>query len=384
MHSSMLVNLLVLTASRASALPATCSRSDHHNANRHCRDLTIDINISAENQVFTLKPPHGDIEVTNFVLNVIQPGSNFTQTISSGTSTKSGSYQIAATYCEPSHGPGKALQILTHGINFGKSYWDHPVHNYNYSYVNSALSRNYSVFFYDRLGVGGSSKGDPLNEIQPALELSALQALTSMLRQTSVPGIETKYEKLVHVGHSFGSLLTYAFTDSFPTLSNGIALTGFSLDPEFSALSILGDNIVAANSLPEWKHLPDGYLVDKGVNSLHTGFFSPDAFDPEVLEAAYKVVEPRTIGETLSQDVVPMQSQFGGPVLVITGERDFPACGGNCLATEPSIPAMTEEAFVKASSFNVTIVPGTGHALNFHYSWPTTYGVVSDFFDEIV
>ncbi|KAI0206780.1 alpha/beta-hydrolase [Astrocystis sublimbata] len=384
MYKLALLGLLVGTACQASMIPAAHPRDDHFNTKRNCRNLTVDIDISAVNQVWTFKPPHGNIEVTEFILNYTEPDGNFTEKNSNGNTTKSGSYQIAATYCEPPDGPGKALQILTHGISFSRSYWDHPVHNYNYSYVNAALSRNYSTFFYDRLGVGESSKGDPLNEIQPALEISALQALTTMLRNTSVPGIKTKYETIVHVGHSFGSLLTYAFTNSFPALSDAIALTGFGLDADFATQSLLGDSLIAANSFKKWKSFHDGYLIHNALNSLQVGFFSPENFDVEVLKAAYRSIAPRTIGEVLSQDTVPLQSQFGGPVLVVTGERDAVVCGGNCLATTPSIPKMSKSAFVKKPPFKAFIVPATGHALNFHYTFPTTYGVISDFFDKMV
>jgi hypothetical protein len=37
-------------------------------------------------------------------------------------------------------------------------YWDVEVDPENYSFVDFAISRGYSVFFYDRLGVGKSSK----------------------------------------------------------------------------------------------------------------------------------------------------------------------------------------------------------------------------------
>ena len=58
----------------------------------------------------------------------------------------SGSYCIAATHCTPDSGPGKALQILTHGIGFDRSYWDFPaVHGRNYSYVNAALERAFGL-----------------------------------------------------------------------------------------------------------------------------------------------------------------------------------------------------------------------------------------------
>jgi len=38
------------------------------------------------------------------------------------------------------------------------SYWDSEYQPENYNFVDFAISRGYSVFFYDRLGTGESSK----------------------------------------------------------------------------------------------------------------------------------------------------------------------------------------------------------------------------------
>lgn len=118
----------------------------------------------------------------------------------------SGNYSIAAQYCTPDSGLVKGLQILTHGVGFDRSYWDLPINNYNYSYVAQALERGYSTFAYDRLGIGQSSHGEPLNEIQSTLEVAALRALTTGLRDLTLPGIVDSYSKIFHVGHSFGSI----------------------------------------------------------------------------------------------------------------------------------------------------------------------------------
>lgn len=42
-----------------------------------------------------------------------------------------------------------------------------------------------------------------------------------------------KPDKVVHVGHSFGSIVTNALVASHPTLSDGIVLTGFSQNFEW-------------------------------------------------------------------------------------------------------------------------------------------------------
>ncbi|RYO83612.1 hypothetical protein DL766_006459 [Monosporascus sp. MC13-8B] len=51
-----------------------------------------------------------------------------------------------------------------------------------------------------------------------------------MFRDTTVSGIPASYDKIFHVGHNFGSRLTYnlAATYADEAISDGITLTGFS------------------------------------------------------------------------------------------------------------------------------------------------------------
>ncbi|CAG7998322.1 unnamed protein product [Penicillium salamii] len=65
-------------------------------------------------------------------------------------------------------------------------------------------------FCVDRLGIGKSSHGDPKNEIQTALEVESLAQIPQMIRNGNVPGLRKKPSKILHVGHSFGSVQSYA------------------------------------------------------------------------------------------------------------------------------------------------------------------------------
>lgn len=51
-------------------------------------------------------------------------------------------------------------------------------------------------------------------------------------------------------------------------------------------------------------------------------------------------------------------NKFAGPVLIITGNRDIPYCGGNCVAAPtgyPNIPSQSRQYIPNANPFNVTI-----------------------------
>ncbi|KAF3006953.1 hypothetical protein E8E14_003185 [Neopestalotiopsis sp. 37M] len=354
-------------------------------AARQCQNLTIPIVASARNGVFDLTAPKNNIDVVNFVLDATQPGHNLTAELLTGYATVSGNYSIAATYCQPDGGPGTTLQVLTHGVGFDRSYWDFPANNYNYSYVNQALDRGYSTFAYDRLGIGESSHGDPVNEIQSYLEIAALRTLTTMLRQSTVSGITANFSKIAHVGHSYGSVETYGLVAQDPTISDGIALTGFSKDADFLGEFSLGANEIQANTFSRLSNYVDGYIAPATASALQADFFAPREFSPEILEAAFNTSQPNSVGEVLTMNgAYDAPNPYGGPVLVITGERDVPFCGGNCSATEPSIPEMVKGSFQNASYFDAVLIPGSGHGLNLEYTWPITYSTILDFMDKHV
>ena len=80
-------------------------------------------------------------------------------------------------------------------------YWDLSYNNFNYSYVDVATDKyGYCTLSYDRLGIGNSSHGEPLNEIQASLEIASLAELTTMLRKGTFPGVTQAFDKVTHVG----------------------------------------------------------------------------------------------------------------------------------------------------------------------------------------
>ncbi|KAK7747561.1 hypothetical protein SLS62_009059 [Diatrype stigma] len=302
---------------------------------RQCQNLTFPVSITARNGKFDLKAPSNNIEVTNFILDLTQPGRNLSDILLQDYVTINGTFSMGATYCEPDTGPGKALQVLTHGVGFDRGYWDFPYHDYNYSYVSAALAANYSTFAYDRLGIGQSSapSREPIAEIQPWLEIASLHALTLQLRAAALPGI-ARYAKIFHVGHSFGSRLTYNLAATYPevgAVSDGIALTGFShvsfLNVGGAPLGLegpyfaMGANFAGARSLlPRFAAYPDGYVALADRQALHNDFFAPGNFDPEILAPAFEATQPITVGELLTlNNPGNVNSTFGGPVLLITG-----------------------------------------------------------------
>lgn len=203
-----------------------------------------------------------------------------------------------------------------------------------------------------------------------------------MARNGSFPGIRQKPQKVIHAGHSFGSGLTYALSAMYPSLTDGIVLTGFSFSTTFNPYFVAGANFQQANQVLSSKDYPPGYLVSSNAVANEFLFFTPPYFDPQILVFAEQNKKPVAIGELLTMGSVPMQSPFTGPVLIITGSNDVPFCGGDCLNTggaAKSIPAQGKLAFPSAKAFEAYIQPNTGHGLNLHYNATGGYEAIAGF-----
>lgn len=230
---------------------------------------------------------------------------------------------MAATYCEPDEGPSKIVQLLTHGIGFDRTYWDLSINDYNYSYAAVANDDyGYSTFAWDRLGIAQSEHGEAVNEIQSSLEIAALKTLTDQLRDGSIDCISHGFEKVVHVGHSFGSIQSYSLAVLYPGASDGLVLTGFSQASQYSAYFALGANFVTANGQLAFADYPDGYLASGNPSGVQTDFFAPGSFDPALLDLAATAGKPVTVGELLTlAGATANPNPLKGPVLIITGGK---------------------------------------------------------------
>lgn len=395
-------------------------------AARNCKNITVPVQLCLRQPTFDVQIPQTSLDVVDFFLNVTRQGSNFSALAMTGYHVTSGRYEISAMFCRPDNlkkFASPTVQVLTHGIGFDKTYWDLPYNAYNYSYINHALSHGYSTLSYDRLGIGNSSHGEPLNEIQSFLEVEALRSLTVQLRNGTLPTVPHKFPKVVHVGHSFGSAQTYSLANLYPDLTDAIVLTGFTMNASFVPYFASGGNFVLANknqplrfgsgpdatatqayldayfevaaeyiqpidlsTLPAPQNLPNGYLVPADAEAIKYLFFSPKHFDPAILtDVAAPKKQPVTLGEVLTLGLLPPTNAYHGPVLAITGRDDLPYCGSDCLNTggiAPSIPAMLgTQNFpnVPPANFSAYIQPDTGHGINLHYNASGTYEVIQEF-----
>lgn len=288
----------------------------------HCRDLNLSVPLSAKNTVFNLPSLTDNIAVTDFILNLTEYGRSLAQELSTGSTQISGTYHVGATLCMPTS-PSTTLQVLSHGIGFTRTYWDYPA----YSYVNAALARGYATLAYDRLGSGlsrfSSRTGgdlDPVNELQASLEVALLRTLTELARTGGLPQCgNATFDRVLHVGHSLGSISVYGAVNADPGLSDGIALTGFTGNGDYVPYFQFASNFVSA--VEEQGGYPAGYVTFATTSALHTNQFAPGgAFDAGLMEALFQNLQPTGLGTilTLGGPLAGVNG-FHGPVIDVTG-----------------------------------------------------------------
>lgn len=129
--------------------------------NAHCTEYMVPISISSKNTVFNFTYWDDNFALKQFVAGATtRPDVGF-PSIVGGTKKVAGDYTIAASFCtpkNPSGGKEKEIILATHGIGPGREHWNSAYKPETYNFVQHAINEGYSVFFYDRLGCGLSSK----------------------------------------------------------------------------------------------------------------------------------------------------------------------------------------------------------------------------------
>jgi pimeloyl-ACP methyl ester carboxylesterase len=140
--------------------------------------------------------------------------------------------------------------------------------------VEVAVEQGYSTLAIDRLGIGNSSHADPINVIQARAEIEALNSITTMLRAGTVPGLHATFDKVIHVGHSFGSVQSYWFSALYPNNTDGLVLTGYSADGSFFTRTVAAWNLHSARLNQPFRL---GNSSNEGVPNLLGSYSTGDA-----------------------------------------------------------------------------------------------------------
>ncbi|KAJ7336170.1 Alpha/Beta hydrolase protein [Mycena albidolilacea] len=321
-------------------------------------------------------------DITDWTINEARRDSATAFNGIAGPSTVVGDFDISARFCTPSKLTERAetVLVMTHGLGADKTYWDPTfAGGEQYSLIQAALAAGYSVFHYDRLGTGQSTKADPHSVVQFPIQVEILASLTRLLLAPSSPyTLDVSIASAVHFGHSYGSYITAALASAYPELTQAISLSGYSGIFDFFNILIAGwqSRVAALLDSARWGHLQTGYVTPVDIYADAYLEFKSPYFDHTVAEWASSVKSPYAVGELATLGQRPYDtSNFNKPVQVFQGRYDLSACGGNC----DGVLNRTALLWPKASPLNITGTFPAGHSVNLHHNATQAFSVMLDF-----
>ena len=391
-------NVAVLLTSLAINQVASSPISPRNTGSRPCTSFTLPVPITVHQHEYDILHVDSNIDAASWEVDIDTWDSpSFADRITKNI-TISKTYDIYATLCVPPNGSKKnLLQVATQGGGFDSRYWDAEVEPEKYSYVDAVLDAGYSILTYDRLTTGKSDHPDAYTEGQLDAEVEIVRSITEIIRSGGLPkhcNNAINWDKIIHVGHSLGSYITYTLTSLYPDLSDAAVLTGFLPSNQSGASKVSPQDFqYAPEADPElFSDSSSGYIVTGTKNSLQVGFFSAEAdkatglggFDPKLLDYAWDIRQPITVTELGSGGLLlannPVAPGFEGPVQFVAGEFDFLICGGHCEGTFTQ--EVLDAMYPKAADVEVHLQPGTGHGLPLHYGAKTGFQATFDFLEK--
>lgn len=351
---------------------------DQNLVNGICQRFTLPITATAAGADYGIARINDDIDASAWAINhdtwsTVQGLMSVVRNTTIG-----GTYNIHAQLCTPKvSARSNILQIATHGLFYDSRYWE-PKLAETPSYVDATLAAGYSILTYDRLGVGQSDKPEAYLNVQAGLELEILHQITMIARNGSLSaymnGEVPSFDKIVHVGHSFGSVYSYAYMSTHGNMSDGAILTGFVPNKYLaSAGTITFDASVAADR-------PNGYLSASRGGIQNIFFGGNDSFTDEAMYYADSLRQAFPVGEYASSYALLLNQPdgaFKGPLQFMLPEFDFYICKGDCKGVYNE--TALRQSFPGAKELEIYVQPNTGHAMPFHKNATAGYEVIFDF-----
>lgn len=290
---------------------------------------------------------------------------------------------IAGTLCTP---PGaSSVQLLVHGWTYDQHYFDWPDRPDTYSYARAANRAGYATLAIDRLGAGASLRPISLFHTFHA-GVNAVQATVRALRDGS---LGTRFDKVIGVGHSLGSMTVSHAAGQYQDM-DALITTGFSHVLNFASVvpRVAGRDYPARSDPKFAGEISDpGYLTS--IPGSRAGFYNPRNVDPAVperdeqLKSTGSIVELATLA---SYNVFNADRTLNIPVLAVNGEKEMFFCGlqaADC-STADKLYAHERPWYGPKATLETYIAPGTGHNTALERSAPRTAQRMIAFADKYV
>jgi pimeloyl-ACP methyl ester carboxylesterase len=303
------------------------------------------------------------------------------------SATDPNTYQVVGWLCAVGSPQNKTVQVLIPGGTYDDHYWDLPYQPQLYSYVQRSTQAGYAVFTFDRLGTGLS---DHPSAVLLTYEAStfAVHDIIQALRSGAVGG--WTFNKIVTVGHSFGSAIAAAEAANYHDI-DGVVLTGFmhSFNPE--GLATVFASFYPAELDPKFAAEPWalGYLTTL-PGSRGGAFYNTALADPLViaLDETYKSTDSYTGVAEFGTAFLPSLTQaIQAPVLLAVGEKDLTVCNESLTLSCTSgsaIVAREQPDYSTSVCLEAVVQPGAGHSIALHPNAATTTDFISNWISRRV
>lgn len=390
--------IILLTALLSCNVAAASPLSKRWATDAICRDFYADITASADNidlaSVLGAAPPNQQALVQASIDQYAAGSTVMQQIMAAPSRNVAGTYLMWFQYCAPASGQPKGLFQTHHGLVGNAGYWNaQPGGETSNSFVNAASAAGWATLSYDRLGVGRSAHPDGLQVVQIAYETAQSVAIAGQLRAGTLGDLGS-FDKIVGVGHSYGSILLSGVASSAPDTFEALVLTGYSNNVTLGPLGLAGfDSTIASVAYPArfGELSDDNYVITPSVSADQMGFFHYPNYTQAALDAFTTGKGEYTLGQqnSISAPYSLSRQEYTRPLLVVTGENDAPFCASDCLVTSlgdnQTQLDTARELFpsVDSGNFSTFIVPATGHGINYHETAPVAYQAIIDFLGTV-
>lgn len=287
--------------------------------------------------------------------------------------------------CLPGKGEVRLLQVLVHGGTYDHSYWNFPGFGGRYSYSDHMNRAGYATLAIDQLGVGRSVH-PPSATVLFETQANALHQVISAAREG---GLGSRFERIVVVAHSIGSLLSLVEAVRYQDI-DGLVLSGFS-----HSLGVLGFGQLLLKARPALldpvtaDRIPPGDLGYLSVVGGREVFYQSGDAEPELIEADEASRSELPIGMlTLVQYAIEDSGSLDMPVLIANGGLDLAFCrqgnGGSLTDCSDSAALLaSEQPHFQAARLQAWVLPEMGHNLNLIVRADAWYARAQDWFDSV-
>ena len=247
----------------------------------------------------------------------------------------SGTQRIYGQYCKPTAKfPPRArtLQLLVHGLTSGHNYFNGyeavPNTEDSTSWAAFANRQGYATLAIDRLGILNSDHPDPLQVVQLAYQVELYHELVQQLCGRSPRSSEAPnyWEKIIWVGHSYGSITGTSISAKYPEDADIFVQTGVAV-PNSNQLFSLAPLLATYAPAAEFDRArfpasvyPAGYFTFSVQKARGEYFYTRPLtdFDPVKVDKELATEGTTTWGEALGQGFAN-STQYDKPVFVMTG-----------------------------------------------------------------